>query len=131
MRAPAAATLVVAAVLLAGCSSGNDDAATRTVERLHASLRAGDGAAACQLLSDEAQQELAESKQTSCAEAVIAAGIPDTGRVRDVSVYGTAAQVRYAEDVVFLGEFEDGWRVTAAGCTEAVGAPYDCDVQGG
>ncbi len=116
---------------LSGCSSGNDDAATRAAERLRTGLQAGDGAAACDALSDEVRQELAQSQGTSCETAVMEAGIPDAGRVVDVKVYGTAAQVRYAEDVVFLGEFPDGWKVTAAGCTRQADAPYDCKVQGG
>lgn len=116
--------------LLSGCSSGNDDAATQAAERLHASLRADDGAAACELLSDDAQESLA-SEGSSCEVAVMEAGLPDTGRVVEVKVYGTAAQVRYDEDVVFLGEFPDGWKVTAAGCSPQAGAPYDCQVQGG
>jgi hypothetical protein len=116
--------------MLSGCSSGNDDAATRTAERLHASLRAEDGAAACALLSDEAQRELASSG-SSCETAVLESGVPDSGRVVSVKVYGTAAQVRYDEDVVFLGEFADGWKVTAAGCSPQAHAPYDCQVEGG
>ena len=115
---------------LSGCSSGNEDAVTRTSEQLHASLRGNDGAAACELLSDDAQQELAESG-SSCATAVTETGIPDSGQVVEVTVYGTAAQVRYDEDVVFLGEFADGWKVTAAGCSPRADAPYDCQVQGG
>jgi hypothetical protein len=116
---------------LAGCSSGNDDAATQVAERLHASLRAEDGNAACDLLSDDAQQELADASGGSCETGVMEAGLPDSGRVVAVKVYGTAAQVRYDEDVVFLGEFADGWKVTAAGCEPEAGAPYDCQVQGG
>ena len=115
---------------LSGCSSGNEDAVTRAAEQLHADLRGNDGAGACEMLSDEAQRQLAESG-SSCATAVMESGIPDTGEVIDVAVYGTSAQVRYDEDVVFLGEFADGWKVTAAGCSPEAGAPYDCQVQGG
>ncbi len=61
----------------------------------------------------------------------MAAGLPDSGRVVEVKVYGTRRMVRYDEDVVFLGEFPDGWKVTAAGCSPQAGAPYDCQVQGG
>ncbi|KRC63968.1 hypothetical protein ASE12_03835 [Aeromicrobium sp. Root236] len=122
--------LLVAAALPSGCSSGNDDAATRTAERLHATLQQEDGAAACDLLSDDAQEQLTESGDL-CETAVMDAGLPDTGRVVEVKVYGTAAQVRYDDDVVFLGEFPDGWKVTAAGCSAKAGAPYDCQVQGG
>ena len=98
MRTSIIAASLVASALLSGCSSGNDDAATRTAERLHASLQAEDGSAACDLLSDDAQEQLAESGD-SCESAVMDAGIPDTGRVVAVKVYGTAAQVRYDEDV--------------------------------
>jgi hypothetical protein len=123
--------VLAALIALSGCSSGNEDAATQAAERLHASLRNGDGDAACDLLSDDAQKELAQSEGTSCADAVVAAQLPDSGPVEAVEVYGTAAQVRFADDVVFLGEFTDGWKVTAAGCSRQAGAPYDCDVQGG
>jgi outer membrane murein-binding lipoprotein Lpp len=127
-------TAVVAAVsilvALSGCSSAHDEAAEQAVEQLHASLRADDGAAACDQLSEDVQKELTQS-EGSCATAVMEAGIPDGGRVRDVRVYGTTAQVRYDEDVVFLAEFPDGWKVTAAGCSAEAGAPYDCQVQGG
>lgn len=131
MRSLIVAAVSVAVVSLTGCSSGNDDAATRVAERLHASLRAEDGSAACELLSEDVQEELADSDGPSCEAAVMEAGLPDSGRVMEVKVYGTAAQVRYDEDVVFLGEFPDGWKVTAAGCSPKAGAPYDCQVQGG
>ena len=38
-----------------------------------------------------------------------------------------------AQETVFLALFDDGWRVTAAGCTRLAGPaePYDCDVEGG
>src|SRR5215203_3947819 len=126
MRSLTAAAALVVLVTLSGCSSGNEDAATRAAEQLHSSLRAEDGAGACDLLSDDAQKELAESEGASCATAVMDAGLPDSGKVVDVEVYGTAAQVHFAddEDVVFLGEFTDGWKVTAAGCSRQAGAPY-------
>jgi hypothetical protein len=133
VRSLIAAAALVTLMALSGCSSGNEDAVTQTVEQLHASLRGNDGAAACDLLSDDAQKELAESEGSSCATAVMEAGLPDSGRVMDVQVYGTSAQVRYAddEDVMFLGEFPDGWKVTAAGCSAEADAPYDCQIQGG
>ena len=131
MRSLPVAIALVVLVSLSACSSGNDDAATQTAERLHASLRAEDGAAACDLLSDDAQEELSDSQGSSCETAVMEAGLPDSGQVVEVKVYGTSAIVRYDEDVVLLGEFPDGWKVTAAGCTPKADAPYDCQVQGG
>jgi hypothetical protein len=133
VRSLTAAAALVILMTLSGCSSGNENAVTQAAEQLHASLRSNDGAAACDLLSDDVRQELAESQGSSCATAVVEAGLPDSGRVADVKVYGTSAQVRYDddEDVVFLGEFPDGWKVTAAGCSAEADAPYDCQVQGG
>ena len=126
-----AVTAALSAVVLAGCSSGNEDDVTQVAEQLHARLAEDDGLAACDLLADDVQEELAEAGGSSCAVAVAAAGIPDSGRVVDVHVYGTAAQVRYDDDVVFLAELDDGWRVTAAGCTPEADRPYDCTIQGG
>jgi hypothetical protein len=131
VRSLTTAIALVALVSLSACSSGNDDRVTQAAERLHASLRAEDGSAACDLLSDDAQTELSDSQGSSCETAVMEAGLPDSGQVVEVKVYGTSAIVRYDEDVVFLGEFPDGWEVTAAGCTPKADAPYDCQVQGG
>ena len=56
--------------------------------------------------------------------------IPDAGQVRRVEVYGKDAVVHLEKDTVFLARFDDGWRVTAAGCTPNGDRPYDCDVRG-
>ena len=77
----------------------------------------------------EAQEELQESGD-SCEVAVLEAGLSPDGKVEKVSVYDTSGQVRYGDDVVFLSEFPDGWKVVAAGCRRGR-APYDCSVQGG
>jgi hypothetical protein len=124
-------TTVVALVALSGCSSGHDDGATRVAEQLYAGLRARDGLAACAALSEDAEQQLVESEDAPCGAAILELDLPVAGAVRDVQVYGTAAQVRFGDDVLFLGEFPDGWKVTAAGCTEETHAPYDCQIQGG
>ena len=54
----------------------------------------------------------------------------DAGSVREVKVYGKDAVAYLERDTVFLARFDDGWRVTAAGCTPNSGRPYDCDVEG-
>ena len=59
-----------------------------------------------------------------------AAGGRGTGLV---VVAGHSAQVRYSGDTVFLARFDDGWRVTAAGCRRVStdpAVPYDCAVDG-
>jgi hypothetical protein len=120
----------VAIVLASGCSSTHEGEVERVAEQLHAALRVDDGAAACDLLSEEAQEELQDSGD-SCEVAVLDAGLSPDGRVEKVSVYDTSAQVRYDDDVVFLSEFPDGWKIIAAGCEKQAAAPYDCTVQGG
>jgi hypothetical protein len=121
----------MAAVLLAsGCSSTQEGEVEQVAEQLHAALRIDDGAAACELLSEEAQQALQDAGD-SCEVAVLDAGLSPDGRVEKVSVYDTSGQVRYDDDVVFLSEFPDGWKVIGAGCTKRAAAPYDCTVQGG
>ena len=113
-----------------GCSSTHEADVEQVAERLHAALRVEDGAAACELLSEDAQEQLQESGD-SCEVAVLEAGLSPDGRVEKVSAYGTSAQVRYDDDVVFLADFPEGWRVIGAGCEKQADAPYDCKVQGG
>jgi hypothetical protein len=122
--------LVVAAVLLTGCSSSRDDDVEQVAERFHAAIEQQDGAAACGLLSQEAQRTLSAAGDT-CDVAVLDSGVPSEGRVVKVRVYDTAAQVRYDEDVVFLADFPEGWRITAAGCRPRPSQPYECDIEGG
>ena len=123
--------LSVAAVALASsCSSTHEGDVEQVAEQLHAALRVDDGAAACDLLSEDAQEELQESGD-SCEVAVLEAGLSPDGTVEKVSVYDTSGQVRYDDDVVFLSEFPEGWKVIAAGCEKQAAAPYDCTVQGG
>jgi hypothetical protein len=123
--------LSMAAMMVAsGCSSTQEGEVEQVAEQLHAALRVDDGAVACELLSEEAQEELQESGD-SCEVAVLDAGLSPDGRVEKVSVYDTSAQVRYDDDVVFLSEFPDGWKIIGAGCEKQAAAPYDCAIQGG
>jgi hypothetical protein len=117
-------------LLCTGCGSSHEGDVEQVAEQLHAALRVEDGAAACELLSEDAQEELQESGD-SCEIAILQAGLSPDGRVEKVSAYGTSAQVRYDDDVVFLADFPDGWRVIGAGCEKQPDAPYDCKVQGG
>jgi hypothetical protein len=125
-----AAFVGIVVMCLAGCSSTQEGEVEQVAERLHAAVRADDGAAACEFLSEEAQEELQDSGD-SCEVAILEAGLSPNGKVEKVSVYDTSGQVRYDDDVVFLSEFPDGWKVIAAGCEKQAAAPYDCTVQGG
>lgn len=123
-------TLAAAVLLLAGCGSTHEGEVEQVAEDLHAAIKAEDGATACELLSEEAQKALQETGD-SCQVAVLEAGLSPDGRVEKVSVYDTSGQVRYDDDVVFLADFPEGWKVIAAGCVPQADAPYDCTVDGG
>ena len=66
-------------------------------------------------------------------QALPEADLPPQSERGTVSVAGHSAQVRYARETVFLSLFDDGWRVTAAGCSRTSSdqaVPYDCTVEG-
>ena len=94
---------------------------------------ARDPGGACRLLAPRTVESLESQGSGDCATGLEDAGIPPAGARGAVSVAGHTAQVRYSEGAVFLSLFDDGWRVTAAGCTRSSGdpsVPYDCLVQG-
>lgn len=125
--------LAAAAVTLAGCSSlGPDTAgAGSAAAAFHAATKAGDGAAACSRLSARAVAELEQSAGTRCPQAVLAADVPEAAKVRDVQVWGGRGLVVLDHDVVFVAQYDGGWRVIAAGCSPRQDRPYDCTVKGG
>jgi hypothetical protein len=128
-----AVVVALLAVALAGC--GGDVERAEAGEAADAFTAAGttDPAAGCERLAPRTVQSLEEDGKP-CSQALVDAGLPAAGARRAVEVAGHSAQVRYAGDTVFLARFDDGWRVTAAGCerTSADDAvPYDCSVEGG
>jgi hypothetical protein len=50
--------------------------------------------------------------------------------VREVQVWGDAAQARVGDDTVFLREKAVGWRISGAGCAPNGDRPYECEVGG-
>ena len=129
-RAAAAACALVA-FCLSGCSSNQERVVSQVAEQLHAAIDNEDGAAACDVLSDDVQEELQDADGTSCEVAIVEAGISANGRIESVQVFGTAGQVRYHDDVIFLADFPDGWKVIGAACEKQAAEPYDCKVRGG
>jgi hypothetical protein len=123
---------VALAATLGGCSSAGQDTsgAAAAAEAFHAATAQGDGAVACSRLSVRVAEELQQSAGTPCAQAVLAADVPNASRVRDVQVWGGRGMVVLDHDVVFVAEFDAGWRVTAAGCSPRKDRPYDCMVKG-
>jgi hypothetical protein len=121
------------AAALAGCSaqgSSETDAAGAAAVRF-SSIARTDTNAACSLLAPQTVSELQKGSGT-CARGLEDADPPAGGRLRDVVVYGLDAIARLDADTVFLARFDNGWRVTAAGCTPPRSdGPYDCDIKGG
>lgn len=130
-RTPWLLGLVALAATLGGCSSvGDTSGAAGAAEAFHAATASGDGSAACSRLSVRVADELEQSAGSPCAEAVLAVDLPKASEVRDVQVWGGRGLVLLDHDVVFVAEFDDGWRVTAAGCSPRKDRPYDCAVKG-
>ena len=121
-------SLASAVVLLvsAGCAGRSADDAASSADAFYEALADGDGRAACAQLSSTTRSALVESAGKPCPRAVLEEDVPRPGDLREEHAFGTSAQLRYAEDTVFLGRYPDGWRVTAAGCTRPPHRPYDC-----
>lgn len=121
------------AVLLSGCGSlGPDtDGAAAAAQQFHRATAGQDGVSACQSLSVRTARELEQSDGEPCAQAVLDADVPDASDVRDVQVWGGRGLVVLDHDVVFVAEFDAGWRVIAAGCSPRQDRPYECLVKGG
>lgn len=81
-------------------------------------------------MSPAARGNLESASSRSCADALGALDLP-TGSVTSVEVWGGNGQARLPGGVLFLAQFSDGWKITAAGCTfRGSSQPYDCDVKG-
>lgn len=126
----AAGVAVALAFTAAGCSaSPRRDVVSAAALRFVARLESGDGAGACRLLTKDARSSVTGATNASCADAI--KSVKESGRhIGTVQVWGDAAQVRVAGDVLFLRRIGGQWLVTAAGCKPQPPRPYDCDVSG-
>jgi hypothetical protein len=114
---------------LSACTAAEQDAAVEAADAFTRAVTAGDAATACEQLAPVTRIELERSAATSCEQAVLTEAVPAGTRL-GADTYGSMAQVRYADDVVFVSRFPDAWRVIAAACTAQPGAPYDCRISG-
>jgi hypothetical protein len=87
----------------------------------------GNGAAACRVLTSDAQQSVSGATDVPCSKAVVSVDEKGTS-VSSVQGWGDAAQVHVGQDVVFLRRVSGRWLVSAAGCVRQPAGPYDCDV---
>jgi hypothetical protein len=125
------AVLVAAACVLAGCGTSDDRGEARdAAEALYAAVARHDGKAACAQLDPDARKALEDREASPCPEAVLDLRLRGS-RAGDVEVYVDEAQVRLVGgDTVFVGETDQGWRVSAAGCRGGgVLEPAECEVQ--
>jgi outer membrane murein-binding lipoprotein Lpp len=124
------AAVVVAAAMLAGCSSTPErGAVSATAQRFVRAVEAKQGAAACDRLTGSARQAVSGATKTPCARAVL--NVDERGdRVRRVQVWGDAAQVVIGSDTLFLHRQRAGWAVRAAGCRRQANGVYNCEVDG-
>jgi hypothetical protein len=134
---PAAALVLAPALVLAlaaaGCATPGErsDAAGDAAAAFLRAVADGDGELACAGLAPTARQELESAEGTPCPRAVTRVPLPGEPAARHADVYGWQARVEVPGDTLFLARFDDGWRVTAAGCRQQPGErPYDCEIQG-
>ncbi|GAA2143664.1 hypothetical protein GALLR39Z86_00670 [Glycomyces algeriensis] len=114
----------------AACSADQrESAASAAASAFSDAIASGDAAAACAALAPETVEAVAASEGESCEASLGAQELP-SGAVGEVQVWGDRAQVRTDEDVLFLVELEDGWKVVAAGCEPQGDRPYLCEVGG-
>lgn len=123
----------VAALLpVAGCAgqgSVDDSSAAAAALRFTHDLAASPSGA-CGLLAPQTLKEL-EDSEGACPSSLPGLDLPRATAVRTTEVYAKDAIVRLDKDTLFLARFDQGWRVTAAGCTPHGDLPYDCTVKGG
>jgi hypothetical protein len=125
--------VLVVATALTGCSASSErEEAGAAATRFVAQLASPD--AACALLAPGTRTELMAEAGTSCAAALADEDLPTAASaVVSVSVAGHSAQVVLGTQVLFLARFDDGWKVTAAGCSRTSAdpsRPYECKVKG-
>ena len=123
------AAVSTAVLVLASCSSSQDDEVATTASAFFAAVEHADGDAACGYLMPTTRQELEESSGKPCATELLVE-LPEGGGAQEISAFGTMAQVRTDGDTVFLHRFQGHWRVLAAGCQKASTGTYDCKVRG-
>jgi hypothetical protein len=132
MRAFGSASMAVGilvALALTACAPGEQDDAARAADDFVAAVGEGDAESACALLAPATVEELEQSSGAPCVESVLEEAEAAGDRVRE-STFGAMSQVRYADDVLFLGHFDAGWLVVAAGCVEQRGGLYSCGIEG-
>ncbi|MFF4173330.1 hypothetical protein [Streptomyces sp. NPDC001744] len=133
MRIPVLVAVAAAVLLLGACgaSPARRDGASRAALSFEESLASGAYGTACGLLAPDSREQLEEDGSRSCERALAERKLPRGRTVRSVDVYGRQALLRMDGETLFLSQFDDGWRVTAAGCVpEKDDSPHHCALKG-
>ncbi|MFC7934444.1 hypothetical protein [Streptomyces cinereoruber] len=133
MRIPALVGALTAVAVLCACGApqARRDGATRAGRAFEEALAADAYGAACALLAPESREQLEEDERQPCARALASQDLPRGEGASSVDVHGRQALLRLEGETLFLSQFDDGWRVTAAGCVPEGGdEPYRCVLKG-
>lgn len=126
--------LLLGALMLAlsacGGSAARKASASAAATAFEKALSGGDRTALCAALAPETRGEVEDSAKKACADAIVEQVLSAGGPIHGVDVHGRQARVVLASDTLFLSEFRDGWKITAAGCLPRPGRPYQCSVKG-
>ena len=109
--------------MAAGCGAGAAEADARAPPTPSSPRPTRDPASACERLAPETRRDPRGGHRLRLRGRPAAGGPAVPGAAESVDVAGHGAQVRYDGDTVFLALFDDGWRVTAAGCRADLGRP--------
>ncbi len=127
---PLLVTAAFGALLLTACTPAAEPDARAAAEQFQSAVAGRDLASACGMLSDRARRQLEGTTAGTCVRALSRLRLSNEA-VMSMSVWGDDAQARLADGALFLAEFRDGWKVTAADCTFITDdLPYDCNVEG-
>ena len=123
---------VVVLTLASGCTSSADDAAAERAAHFYSAIASNDAVAACADLAPKAREALEQQAGAPCADAILEQQLPVSATEGETRVYGSMAQVQYAEETAFLSRYDDGWLLTAVGCAPTSGdEPHDCLIEVG
>jgi hypothetical protein len=129
-----AVALLVVALAGAGCGRGAEDSDVRAVTaRFSTAVESQDGERACAQLSPQTRAELEKQEQRECRRAVTGLRLRN-GAVTGVQVYMLNAMVELSTgETEFLEKGQEGWRLSAVGCTPQrdtpLDQPYDCELE--
>ena len=135
-RVRTASVLVMAltTLLVAGCGADVERQQAGAAADTFAADVTHDPEAACALLAPRTEQAVEEDGELVRARRCRVRTCRRRGGAPRSRWPGTRRRCATPQETVFLALFDDGWRVTAAGCTRTSpdpAVPYDCVVEAG